>query len=553
MISLNNLLGGAFMNNTQKNKTEKKGACFEFNTYITKKFVNIEDSTQKIELKIKFGETNNIVTVTRSELYSVSEKLYNYGADIPSLKDFKLLMQIQEMNAKIEYIHNNLGWDEYKGNRIFKAHSAVGWKSSYNGKLDIKPVGSFEKWKNTIIEYVLPQKYLQLITILGLSSVTMGFLQNEMDGSLFVHIFGPSSKGKTTGAMVALSTAGNPNIVAKNTLFADYGDTANFLISMLAGNHGFPIVYDELSKAQTKNLSEFVYNVTNGKDRGRLKSNSEQRDVATWCTTVLSTGESSLLSRCNNNAGLLVRVLEICPDEITATAEQAEALKDGIIHNYGWANTILAKYYLENTKYVMSTFNKYREILKNDISISNELVNRLIKKLAAIMTTAYFARKVLEIDFDVIAIKKLLIKAVLKQNEEHPFEQSKLLIDCLLSDLTTNPSRYFELNPRKPFGDLFGQNIRGFLREIKPITINDERCSIELIYPTTNFEWLLKKFGFTNKLKELKALDEKGFIKKEGSHYSIRRKIAGRKIPVYVLTLPESLLSENFRNSVEED
>lgn len=540
-------------NNTQKNKTEKKGASFEFNTDITKKFVNIEDSTQKIELKIKFGETNNIVTVTRSELYSVSEKLYNYGADIPSLKDFKLLMQIQEMNAKIEYIHNNLGWDEYKGNRIFKAHSAVGWKSSYNGKLDIKPVGSFEKWKNTIIEYVLPQKYLQLITILGLSSVTMGFLQNEMDGSLFVHIFGPSSKGKTTGAMVALSTAGNPNIMAKNTLFADYGDTANFLISMLAGNHGFPIVYDELSKAQTKNLSEFVYNVTNGKDKGRLKSNSEQRDVATWCTTVLSTGESSLLSRCNNNAGLLVRVLEICPDEITATAEQAEALKDGIIHNYGWANTILAKYYLENTKYVMSTFNKYREILKNDISISNELVNRLIKKLSAIITTAYFARKVLEIDFDVIAIKKILIKAVLKQNEEHPFEQSKLLIDCLLTDLATNPSRYFELTPRKPFGDLFGQNIRGFLREIKPITINDERCSIELIYPTTNFEWLLKKFGFTNKLKELKALDEKGFIKKEGSHYSIRRKIAGRKIPVYVLTLPESLLSENFRNSVEED
>lgn len=540
-------------NNTQKNKTEKKGASFEFNTDITKKFVNIEDSTQKIELKIKFGETNNIVTVTRSELYSVSEKLYNYGADISSPKDFKLLMQIQEMNAKIEYIHNNLGWDEYKGNRIFKAHSAVGWKSTYKGKFDIKPAGSFDEWEKVIEQYVLPYKYLQLMTILGLSAVTMGFLQNEMDGSLFVHIFGPSSKGKTTGAMVAMSTAGNPNIMAKNTLFADYGDTNNYLISMLAGNHGFPIVYDELSKAQAKNMSEFVYNVCNGKDKGRLKSNAEQRDTPTWCTTVLSTGESSLLSRCNNNAGLLVRVLEICPDEITSSAEQAEALKDGIIHNYGWANTILAQYYLENQKTVFDVFIKNREILKKEIPIENELVNRLIKKLAAIMTTAYFARKVLEIDFDVIAIKKLLIKAVLKQNEEHPFEQSKLLIDCLLSDLTTNPSRYFELNPRKPFGDLFGQNIRGFLREIKPIAINDEVCSVELIYPTSNFEYLLKKFGFTNKLKELKSLDEKGFIKKEGSHYSIRRKIAGRKIPVYVLTLPESLLSENFRNSVEED
>jgi len=535
--------------NTMKNK--KTEYLFP-NTQIIKKLINIEDSTQMIKLKIESNGVTNIIEVTRNELYNISSKLFDYGADIVIAKDFKTTMLFQESKARVEYVHKGIGWDEYKGNQIFKAHSAIGFKSNYKGKFDIKPVGSFEGWKDTIEKYVLPQPALQLITILGLSAVTMGFLQDEMDGSLFVHIYGQSSKGKTTGGMTAISTAGNPNIVAKNTLFADFGATSNYLIALLAGNHGFPTVIDELSKAQSKNLTEFVYNVCNYKDKGRLKSNSEQRDIKTWCTTVLSTGESSLLARCNNNAGLLVRVLEICFDEITASAEQAEALKDGIIHNYGWANTILAEFYLQNPQRISKVFNKYRDILKRDIPITNELVNRLIKKLAVIMTTAYFAKTALDIDFETKAIKKILIEAVLKQNEEHPFEQSKLLVDCLLSDLTTNPSKYFELKQRDPLNELFGQKIRGFVREIKPISVGKELCSVELIFPTDNFEKLLKQFGFTNKLKELQSLDEKGFIKKEGKHYSIRRKIAGKKIPVYVLTFPESLLSAKFRNTVEE-
>ncbi len=541
------------MKNSKKIKNnEPVNENSAFNVDIIKRQVNLEDNVQSLELKISNNGTTNIVTMKRSEVFNTSDKLLDYGAEIISPKDFKNIMYLRESDAPVCYIHSGLGWDKYKDNHIFKAHSAVGWDSTYKGKFDIKPAGSFEGWKDTIEKYVLPQPALSLITILGMSSVTMGFFQNEMDGSLFCHIAGTSSKGKTTSVLSAISTAGNPNLTAKNSLFADFGDTSNYLVSMLAGNHGFPVVFDELSKSQTKNLTDFVYNVCNGKEKGRLKSNSEQRETKTWCTTVLSTGESSLLARCNNNAGLLVRVLEFCPDEITASAEQAETLKDGIIHNYGWANTILAQYYLDNEEIVKDKFIEYRELLKREIPINNELVNRLSKKLAVIMTTAYFAKTALDIEFDTKAIKKMLIEAVLKQNEEHPFEQSKLLVDCLLSDLATNPSKYFELKQREPLNDLFGQNIRGFVREISPIAVGDEQCSVELIYPTASFEYLLRQFGFANKLKELKSLDEKGFLKKEGKHYSVRRKIAGRRIPIYVLTLPESLLSAKFRNTVEE-
>ncbi|MCH5314582.1 MAG: DUF927 domain-containing protein [Eubacterium sp.] len=500
-----------------------------FNVEIIKRYVNLEDKTQSFKLKIKNNGCTNTVIMKRSEVFGVSEKLYDYGANIPTQKDFKNDMLFKEPNAPIKHIHSGLGWDKYKDKNIFKAYSAVGIKSAYNGKFDIKPKGSQDEWIECIKKYAMPQIPLQFAVVSGMSAVTAGFLKDGMDGSIFVHIYGESSKGKTTAAMLALSAAGNPNPMAKNTLFGDWGDTANYRISMLAGNHGFPIVFDELSKADSKDLSKFVYNLTNSKDKGRLKSNAEQRDVSTWSTTVLSTGESSLLARCNNNGGLLVRVLEICPDEITASAEQAEALKEGIIHNYGWANSILAGYYLKKPKSVVSVFNQYREHLKKEIPINNELVNRLIKKLAVIITTAYFAKKVFDLDFDTKAIKKLLIEAVLKQNEEHPFEQSKLLVDCLLSDLATSPDKYVLIKQRKPLNDIFGKNIRGFIREIPPIDIGEEQCSVELIFPTGNFERLLNNWGFTNKLKELKALDEKGFIKKEGKHYSIRRKIAGKK------------------------
>lgn len=536
----------------KNNNNENVNKVSTFNVDILKRQINLEDNAQSLQLKISNNGTTSIVTMKRSEVFHISDKLLDYGAEIISPKDFKTIMYQKEKNAPVRYIHSYLGWDEYKDKKIFKAYSAKGIKSIYSGKTDIKPKGSLDGWIESVKKYAMPQIYLQLAVVLGLSAVTAGFLQDEMDGSIFVHIYGESSKGKTTAAMLALSTAGNPNPVAKNTLFGDWGDTSNYRIDMLSGNHGYPVVFDELSKANSKDLTEFVYNVTNSKDKGRLKSNAEQRDTKTWCTTVISTGESSLLARCNNNGGLLVRVLEICPNKITANAEQAEALKEGIIKNYGWANSVLADYYLKNPQKVLKKFKQCRELFKKGISINNELVNRQIKKLAVIITTAHFASYVFELKFNSETIFKILIKAMSMQNEEHPFEQSKLLIDRLLSDLTTNPDKYPLIKRRESFDRIYGQNIRGFICEIKPIPVNEELCSVELIFPTRNFEQLLNNWGFTNKLKELKALDKKGFIKKEGKHYSVRRKIAGKTIPVYVLTLPESLLSSNFKNTIEE-
>lgn len=132
----------------------------------------------------------------RSEVFNISDTLYNYGAVITTAKDFKSEMIKQEKYAPVKYIHSSLGWDEYNGKRIFKSYSSVGCKSTYNGKFDIKPKGSFEKWKEIIIKYALPQIALQLAVILGLTAVTIGFLQNEIENTVLIHLFGKSSSRK---------------------------------------------------------------------------------------------------------------------------------------------------------------------------------------------------------------------------------------------------------------------------------------------------------------------------------------------------------------------
>lgn len=525
------------------------------NVTVKSRYICLEDNSQSLELEIHSDGCINTIIMSRSDVYNISDKLYNYGAIIPTVKDFKAEIIKQEKYAPVKYVHSNLGWDEYNGKRIFKGYSTVGceYESTYNGAFDIKPKGSFEKWRAIIRKYALSQTALQLSVVMGLTPVTIGFLQNKVENTLLAHIAGESSSGKTTFGLLALSTSSNPNPSAKNTMFCDWGDTPNYLTSVLEENYGYPVVFDELSKSQSKDLSDFVYNITNSKGKGRLNSSAEAKPVSSWKTIVISTGENSLLSQCNHNSGLLVRVLELSPDEITANAEQAEKLKNGIIKNYGWANSILAEFYLQNPKRISNVFNKYRQILEDEIPIKNLLVNRLIKKLAAIMTTAYFAKRALDIKFNTQAIKNMLIEAVVRQNEDNPFEQTKQLVDCILTDLSIHPNKYFDLKSTEPLDDIYGNNIRGFVRKIKPVSIGTEKCSVELIFPTETFSKLLFEFGFTNSRKELKALDKEGFLKKEGSHYSVRRKIAGNKIPVYVLTLPESLLSNNIKNTITEE
>lgn len=517
------------------------------NVEVIKKLINLKSGS--CYLQIKFWHSPSMATskvLSRSDIYKNSNILIDFGADVSDLKLLIKSISRQESQLDISYIHTDIGWCNLEQELIFQGSSSYPIESEYSGNIDIAPKGSYLGWVKTVKKYAMPQVALQLAVILGLSAVTVGFLKNELDGSLFVHLYGASSKGKTTFAMLAVSTAGNPNPTEKNTLMCDWSDTANYRISMLANNNGFPVVFDELSKCNQKDISDFCYNVANGRNKGRLSSNAERKEVPTWSTTVISTGENSLLAQCNNNGGLLVRVLELSIDTITDSANSAEKLKQGIINNYGFANTKFAKCLLKNETVIKTKFSKWRNKIQNDIPIKSSLTSRLSKRLAVIMLTAEIAKKIFKLDFDIPKIEEIIIDSVVKQNELHPFDMGENLIQYLLQDLVSN-SKYYKKSSEFVFRDEEHGNLTAVIKRINQKQLNENEFScFEIIYVPLKFEKLLSNGGFTDINLCLFELKKRNYLVTEKNHNKVKRSIDGKQIRAYVVRLPLTLFNPNF-------
>ncbi len=514
------------------------------NIKVLAKYLNI--NTSECYLRLEATHSPSLSTThrfLRSEVYNDPKTLLNFGANRKNIKEIMDKLSLQEDKLEAVFVHSSLGWSSIQSEKIFLAQKSVPTLSIYHGSFDLRPRGTFEKWKETVEDYAMNRTELQMAIILGLSSVVVGFLRTHMDSSLFVNLFGESSSGKTTFAQLAVSTAGNPNNnTRKNGLIMDWGDTDNFKISSLSNNFGVPVVFDELSKANSKNLSEFVYNVANGRSKGRLNSNAEIKNTTSWATTIISTGETSLLSKCNNNSGLLARLIEFNFDNITGSAQAAEKLKNGISKNYGFANTILANYILDNEDIIVEEYNNSRKELEKAVPIKNKLVSRLIKKMAIITTTAKLATNALDLPIDIKGIENLLVEAVAKQNAFHSFDIESSLVEYLLQDIAAHPEKY-KREAKNTFDDYEHRNLTALIKKTRRKALSeDESFKYEVIYIPLKFEELLKKGNFTDSVLVLNCLKKLNYLVMDKDHTTVKRKVGSANIRTYVVRFPERLL-----------
>lgn len=425
---------------------------------------------------------------------------------------------------------------------MFKAYNAVNFESCYSGIYDIKPKGSLSEWISAVTNYAMPSVPLQFMLVLGLSAVLTGYLKDFLDGSIVCHIYSDSSTGKSTSTMLALSTAGNPELTSKNSLMLDWSDTFNSKIASIANNFGVPFALDEASKLSENDISSFLYSLANGKEKSRLKSNGERKNTSTWCSVIISNGEQSLLSsRCNQNSGLRARILEIFFDSLTESAEQADKLREGILSNYGWANTKLAQYLLDNESFAIDEFKHWQQKLKNDFqkfNLKNRNLVRLLKRLSVIMATAVIAEKALKLKFDIEGIENILIKSIIKQNEDIPIELKERLVEYMIEDIASNRSNYLLIKKNKS-NDYAEYNFSAIIKEINnKSTGNDEQCTAEIQYFPTEFAKLLKKGGFSDLNLCVNELKKMNYLVTESGHNTVKRRINGANVRVYVVRFP---------------
>ena len=314
---------------------------------------NVDTGEERVRMAyFKYG-TWNQVTVNRevcADNALIVKVLSKIGIEVTSENAKYLVRYISDcigMNpAKLAPTRsiNRLGWC---GNEFMPYADDI----VYDGNKEYDPIfqnvresGSFQIWKDHC-GILRKNRIVRLAFAASLGSVLIEALRIL---PFVFHIWsGESGTGKTVAIMAAMSIWGNPKmgglVKTMDATSVNVRRTAAFLYSL-------PYAGDELQTVKDNkyftNYDRFIYQITEGIDRGRGKASGGVEETKTWHNSYLFTGEEPI-TKSNSRAGSKNRVIEIEVEE--------KLLEDGnytvsiLTENYGHAGKLLVEY-LQNTE-----------------------------------------------------------------------------------------------------------------------------------------------------------------------------------------------------------
>ena len=262
-----------------------------------------------------------------------------------------------EMRAKrkLNSLHSQMGWKDDGENKMFILGEQIFRKDEAPEKAGFarnvpeagrafKPEGDLEAWKSTTSCLGMP----------GMEAFAFSFLAGAFGAPLIkfagyagamVALIGDSGIGKTLLGEWIMSVYGDSQ---KLILLKD--DTKNFLVQRLGLYGSLPIYIDEISNIEGQELSDLVYKITQGRDKGRLsRSGSERAILNTWNTVAVASSNHSLTDKLaalkSNASAEMNRVLEINVSPVDGFGrEQATEVYRTFRSNYGVAGPEFIEY-----------------------------------------------------------------------------------------------------------------------------------------------------------------------------------------------------------------
>lgn len=472
---------------------------------------NIETKEIQIELVFWVYDRWETITISRGDLTKRElKKLASKGLDV--LEDIQAaevssFLSKQEKKLIPTNVHSGIGWDIVNGQLVYKHYkiitkdSAPLIDSTYSGDFSLKPKGNRYDFLNLFLKEVRGHTPLELIICIAISALIIGMLNRSKLGSfdsLLVHLVGSSTTGKTTAGMLGVSLAGNPS--PNEGLLQTYNGTKNAMARKLAGNNGVLTVLDEstMNLMDSQNLSSFIYELAQNSEKSRLNKDSELRETQSWSTTVVSTGESSIISRANNNEGLRVRLFEFSIDKWTKSAENAENLKKGLLQNYGHIVPEIAKKMLELGPEEVAKKVEENKYLIQEKMPNSKFRDRIATKFSLILTSA----ELFELTYDFELSGEKIVDMLIEQEQKSMTEREMA------------PKFYSQF---KQYIIRYRRNFKSGTQEVSPLqeiwgkieaSPSETRC---FILPVV-FDKIVKELGFSDTKILLNELKNMGVI-----------------------------------------
>lgn len=393
--------------------------------FIINRFKSREDDTVHIKLLYKMNGTFQVKEFPNSLLVPRNlETLIEYGFPILNNEYRNLsnhLLHQQEFAPMVQH-YTEVGFfkDKESNQLVFGLDEILGWSNIIDtmplvfdqerSNFNVTPAGSLDEWLEMIKEEVVGNTPLEFILACGFSSAIVGYLyQNDYPvDTLMINLTGDSTTGKTTAGMLAVSVFGAPTKKQKG-LFSTWNGTSNAILQSLVGNFGVPYLIDELSMSNAGDFSSLLYSIADGRNKKRLTKESSFQNVGEFATTILSTGELSILSKSANNTGLKLRALEFTNLQWTTSAINSENIKNCVIKNYGVAGKAFVRFLVKNPNYITAFVESNTSGFKK-VLVESPFRDRLAAKYAIILSAAQLANNVFGFKFNVDEIRTFIVE-----------------------------------------------------------------------------------------------------------------------------------------------
>jgi hypothetical protein len=257
-------------------------------------------------------------------------------------------------------LYSNMGWKEnYKhfvlGDRLYRTD---------HGKVEVENItlasqaqrlgeelyaikGTVEDWRdftNLLDKADMP--YHKFALGIGFASPLLAFTGLK---GLTVSLYGPTGGGKTLIQLWQQSIYGPPEKLHFASKF-----TLNSLFHRLSMYNNLPMTIDEMTTMNDKDVGDFIYWVSQGKDKARLTRSAEERAPKEWATIVTISTNRSLMSKLYS-AGLetdaqIARLFELNIPQHKLFAQSTDAGKriyDFLSMNYGAVGDVYIRNLME--------------------------------------------------------------------------------------------------------------------------------------------------------------------------------------------------------------
>ena len=222
-----------------------------------------------------------------------------------------------------------------KNGQIVEEEISLSNTTSRMGNELFDQAGSWQDWaKFTSVLEKADMPWHKFALGVGLSSVFYAFTGLK---GLTVSLYGPTGGGKTLIQYWIQSIYGNPDKLHFASKF-----TQNTLFSRMGTYAHLPLTIDEVTLMSDKDVGDFIYWVSQGRDKARLTRTAEEREAKSWAMPVVVSTNRSFASKMAS-AGLdhdaqLMRLLEVTvpPHKMFTSGSQAgRKIYDFLMANYG--------------------------------------------------------------------------------------------------------------------------------------------------------------------------------------------------------------------------